>query len=217
MIKVYFYCEGVTDYEPLCSIMKRFQPDFEIIRKTRTKLKNGTMVLQGRRGIHAHTTFIKRLAMVAMKDDCNNIAYHRDGDGDYENVYNAVMKDFADNAATFNCLAVIPKEMIESWLLADENAYELAFGKKPTNSTLHRKPEELWGSKENENSNYPKHIIAKVLQQYHAEGNRETFFQIAENVDVNVLKTKCPTSFGRFAKDIEIFIAKGTSLASEGA
>ena len=205
-IKVYLYCEGVTDIEPLCTMMKRVKPCLEVTVTTRKELKAVTTLLSNRRGTHKRVTFIKRLAMLATKNGSKHIAYHRDGDGDHNTVYAAVVSDFKESAEEFYTLAVVPKEMLESWLLADENAYLQAFGESPTKPPLPKKPENLWGKKDDTNSNYPKHVMKRVLEQYGKAANKEIYACLAEHIDISTMRRKCPESFERFWKDLQEFV-----------
>ena len=82
MIQVFLYCEGITDFEPICALMKKAAgtAQFSIVRKTRNDLRKETRVLSGRRGVHKHETYIDRLAMSAKKNKCRHIAYHQDAE-----------------------------------------------------------------------------------------------------------------------------------------
>jgi hypothetical protein len=63
-------------------------------------------------------------------------------------------------------IPMVPLPMIESWLLSDEAAFIKCFGKPPSNPRLPAKPELTWGEKENPDSNYPKNLMKRVLNQY---------------------------------------------------
>lgn len=206
MIPVFMYCEGVTDFEPICVFMRKaIQPsEVAIIRKTRNDLRKETIVLAGRRGIHKHVTDIDRLAMTAKKAKCKHIAYHQDAGGNDADVYESIKKKFSDYRDTYSCLAIVPKEMIESWLLADEQAYFLAYGSKP--KYLPKKPEEIWGKEDNPDSNYPKHVMKHVLGQYRKIPSSYTFTEIAEHCNIDTIRAYCPKSFVRFLDDLQYFI-----------
>jgi len=208
MTRVFLYCEGVTDFDPICILMKKAAGSAEltIIRKTRNDLRNETRVLSGRRGVHKHETYIDRLAMAAKKANCRHIAYHQDADNDDSNVYKRVNGKLSDFRGKYRCLAVVPKEMIESWLLADEQAFVTAFGWKPVRPTLPAKPEALWGKKENPNSRHPKHVMKSILKQYHMEPDRAAYAEIATNCNIDTLRRRCNISFDRFFKDLQGFI-----------
>lgn len=98
-------------------------------------------------------------------------------------------------------IPMIPKRMMESWLLADEKAYQTLFDKIPDNPRLPRKPEELRGDKHNPDSDYPKHYLARVLTQFNESGT-DWFYDIASNSDIETLRQKCPESYETFYKDI---------------
>jgi hypothetical protein len=208
---VYLHCEGITDYAVIPPLMKKAgqKPDLDVhwikrdvLKKVRTHRKSGIV-------ISGHYKMITALATVSITYGCKNIAYHQDADGDYDVVYSAVDSKFADlRASSFNCLSIIPKETIESWLLADKNAYPAI----PENPALPGKPEDLWGNSHNPHSEHPKPYLSRVFEQFHLENNRDTYAYIAEKSDVETIKRHCPVSFGRFRVDLQSFIASGNRL-----
>jgi len=66
--------------------------------------------------------------------------------------------------------------------------------------------QEIIGNKNDPNSDHPKNYLQRVLDQYHAQGNRETFKNIAENINICELKQKCPISFKRFHADMRVIL-----------
>jgi hypothetical protein len=143
-----------------------------------------------------------------------NIALHQDADRHFRERYNAISEGFEPfRSKGFNCLAIIPKEMIESWLLADVTAINsLGDGTNPVNQSPN--PETLWGDKDDPNSNYPKNYLKRNLEKFGLENTRETYAQIAENADIEVLKRRCPESFGQFYTDMQSFMQ--TFITPEG-
>ena len=125
-------------------------------------------------------------------------------DGNDTAVYTNLKEKFSDYASKLSCLAIVPKEMIESWLLADEQAYVAAFGKKPEH--LPKNPEEIWGEKDKPDSNHPKRIMDRILGQYRKESTKYTYTEIAERCSIETLKIRCPKSFGRFYDDMQGFV-----------
>jgi hypothetical protein len=207
---VYLHCEGVTDYAVIPALMKEVskKPDLEIqwikretLKGMKTHRKSGVM-------ISGHYKMIKALATFSFKENCKCIAYHQDADGKYTDVYKKLDSEFNHLREKFRCLAIVPKETIESWLLADENAYP----EIPKNPALPEKPEELWGDSRDPNSNHPKRYLSRVLKQFHLENNRDTYAQIAENSDVEIIKRRCCNSFGQFCDDMQGFITDGVAL-----
>ena len=147
--------------------------------------------------------YIRRIAHIAGENDSTFIGYHQDAGGDFDRVYNSVngaMDEYREKG--YQCLAIVPKEMTESWLLADEYAYVAAYGNKPENPALPKRPEDIWGEKKMPESDYPKHVIERVLNQYRKAANRETYREIAENSDIDTIKNCCPKSFTRFVDDL---------------
>ena len=91
----------------------------------------------------------------------------------------------------FKGIPMIAVKMIESWMLADENAYVKAFGKIPSYH-LPGKPELIWGDKRDPDSNYPKCYLKRVIYSLGGRFSEETlhtalYNEIAENIDIDVL------------------------------
>ena len=66
-------------------------------------------------------------------------------------------------------------------------------------------PESLWGDKDDPGSNYPKNYLRRNLKELGLESNSDTYTQIAENTDIEVLKRRCRESFGQFYRDLQEF------------
>ncbi|MCI8586854.1 MAG: DUF4276 family protein [Lachnospiraceae bacterium] len=118
----------------------------------------------------------------------------------FEKVYQEVIQGLqAEESSKF--IPMVPLKMIECWLLADESAYEKYFGKIPK---LPSAPELIWGNKEDPESDYPKcYIIRAIKQASNAKLNsgREVFSELVQDINVEVLKRKCPISFSTFYED----------------
>ncbi|XCP85171.1 hypothetical protein ABXS75_19465 [Roseburia hominis] len=120
---------------------------------------------------------------------------------EFERIYDEVEQGLDYEPCFWLGLPMVALKMIESWLLADEGAYIRCFGNMPVKPSLPIRPELIWGEKDNRNSNYPKNYMRRVLEQYHEISSRETFYRIAEEMDIDVLCEKCEISFGQFWKD----------------
>jgi hypothetical protein len=202
---VYLHCEGITDYAVIHPLIKKANnkanPEIQWIK--RNELKNVRTHRKSDIVISGHYKMIKALALIAAKNGSKHIAYHQDADGKYYVVYKAIKSEF-DKLSRFKCLVVIPKETIESWLLADEEAYPSI----PREPKLPAKPEELWGQVSDPNSNHPYNYFIRVLAQFRLADNRDTYAEIAENTNIETLKRRCPKSFGQFYTDMQSFIAE---------
>ena len=91
--------------------------------------------------------------------------------------------------------AIIPLRMLESWLLADETSFEKSFGSK---LKLPNNPEFLWGDKHDPGSNYPKHVLEKVLNDFGSSCSNEVFCDLMQNIDLAKLYDNCPISIPPF-------------------
>lgn len=94
-------------------------------------------------------------------------------------MYSGITERFSEKMSQgYHCLAIVPKEMIESWLLADVNAFS-----QPIKQTdLPRKPEEIWGAKDDPYSDRPKYYLERVLKKSGQEANRDTSAAIAKKL-----------------------------------
>jgi hypothetical protein len=203
---IFLYCEGETDHAVLEPFIKKIgNPSVLEIKKIKKQdLKN--IILRRNTGPYK---LINALAFFARQEGCKNIAYHQDADRHIDERYNSIRAVFKPiEKSGVKCLAIVPKEAIESWLLADENTY-LEIPKEPA---LPGKPEERWGDSHDPRSDHPKCYFSRVLEQFPLENNRDTCARIAENSDVETLKRRCPVSFGQFCADMQTFIAAGAVI-----
>jgi hypothetical protein len=46
----------------------------------------------------------------------------------------------------------------------------------------------------------------RILEQFSLDNSSDTYAQIAENIDIETLKKRCPDSFGQFYTDIQAFV-----------
>jgi hypothetical protein len=209
-MKIIVGCEGSTDVDVLTVLLKKCAPSQLLDNCINTHAELRKIILlnsklprkikKESKRIH-RIAYIRRLLFIASLSNSKNIAYHQDADGKYSEVYNGIHVDFDTILpSTIKRLAIVPKEMIESWLLADENAYPFI----PKNPKLPSKPEELWGNKDD--PNHPYKYLVKVLSQFNISDNRDTYAQIAENTNIETLKRRCK-SFNQFYTDMQTFIA----------
>jgi hypothetical protein len=200
MTTIYIHCEGVTDYAVIPVLMKKVLKTNNLDVKwiKRNELKKIRTHRKSNITISGQYKLIKALATYSLLKSSKYIAYHQDADGKFNEVYNAIISEFRPlQENDFFCLAVVPKEMIESWLLSDDNAYP----EIPSNPKLPLKPEEIWGEKDN--PNHPKNYFVRVLAQFGLHKDRNTYTQIAEETDIETLRHQCPKSFEKFYSDIQ--------------
>jgi len=126
--------------------------------------------------------------------DCDN--------NDFETIYQDITFGFSFYSNQVIGIPMIPKAMIESWLLADEKAFIKVFGKKPSKPPLPKKPESLWGKKEDPNSNYPKKVLKLIVSQFNNKPE-DWRYALARNSNSKTLLLKCPESYGRFLCDMQ--------------
>jgi hypothetical protein len=210
MAQFFVCCEGPQDSGVLKALIEKCAP-ISVVCVTHSEIKH---IRVGKLKTQKHgkdkedaldrKAYIRRLAHYANEQDSDYIAYHQDAGRQFDRVYRDVNSEFEEyRDAGFKCMAIVPKEMTESWLLADEKAYINTFGRKPARPALPNNPEDIWGKKENPGSNYPKHYLNRVLMQYHMTPNRETYEQLATGSDADTLQARCPKSFGRLIRDLQ--------------
>ena len=126
--------------------------------------------------------------------DCDN--------NDFETIYQDITFGFSFYSNQVIGIPMIPKAMIESWLLADEKAFIKVFGKKPSKPPLPKKPESLWGEKSDPESNYPKNVLNRIVTQFKRKPDSWRY-DLACKANTNILSKKCPVSYGRFLCDMQ--------------
>jgi hypothetical protein len=198
---VYLYCEGNTDYASLPPIMHKFDETLNIKRISKTDAKKIALRKSGFKITGAYK-MIHSLAAIARRDGCKHIVYHQDADRDYDNRYKTIEETFQPmRNSGMKCLAIVPKEMTESWLLADRKA----FTGLDTTEKFPSEPEELWGDKNNPQGSHPKRLFEWLTGQCNMELDT-AYAHIAVNADVEVLRKQCPRSFGQFWVDMQGFV-----------
>ncbi|HNX02145.1 MAG TPA: hypothetical protein PLE33_00925 [Candidatus Cloacimonas sp.] len=120
----------------------------------------------------------------------------------FEKIYKDITEGFSCYQDIVIGIPMIPKAMIESWLVADENAFLKVFGKKPPKPYRHIEPESLWGKKEDPNSNYPKNVLKRIVSQFNDKPD-DWRYALARNSSSKTLLLKCPVSYGRFLCDMK--------------
>jgi hypothetical protein len=213
-MKIFVCCEGVSDVGPLTYFIKNTsgKVSLEVICETHSSIKSKKVRIYSKKLGKVYNdvekfdraAYIKKLYALAAIEDCVHIAYHQDsGRQGFRNVYNGVMSDFRANVPEkIKILAIVPKEMTESWLLSDEKSYPFI----PDNPKLPASPEECWGDKNDTNSNYPKNLFKRVLKQFNLEPTRDVYAGIAEKINIETLKIRCRESFGQFYTDMQTFL-----------
>lgn len=104
----------------------------------------------------------------------------------YESVNNEVKEGLQFEKYRGKYIPMIPLKMIENWLLADSSAYMKIFGK--ISKQIPAKPELIWGAEDDPESDYPKNLLKRVLNDVsdgEEECNRESFKLIAEAMSVD--------------------------------
>jgi dihydrofolate reductase len=89
-------------------------------------------------------------------------------------------------------------QTMESWLLADGDAFERVVGVR---ADLRKPAEQLWGKPRT--PSHPKEIYNRAVREGTGRNERDTAIRIAEAADLEVLARACPEGFGRFRGDFE--------------
>jgi hypothetical protein len=112
------------------------------------------------------------------------------------------------------CIPMVPARMIECWLMADRDSYIAAFGRAPQNPPLPSAPELVWGDKENPRSDYPKHVLKRILAQFGVESSTESMKELAEGCNPTTLRKTCPISYPYFLNALTLFVKSYNSKPS---
>lgn len=153
-----------------------------------------------------HAIKAERLAKYAEKKKYQVAICYIDCDSRDDKEFNskaqAVRDGFANSGVRIKCIPMIPKAMIENWLLADEGAHAKVFQKAPSKPPLPSHPEEIWGKDNDPTSNHPKCFLRRVLKQYQkiSEGY---LYDLALHSKPETLKQKCPVSYSSFFNEMQ--------------
>ena len=211
-IKVIVCGEGPTDVGKMdCDTSKWIPgPAIAYIKNASTKKlqidgiqKNKLPRIQKAKCKKGHSVKAERLCRYAiLKSYKVAICYVDCDNNDFEAIYSDISCGFSFYSNQVIGIPMIPKAMIESWLLADEKAFIKVFGKKPSKPPLPKKPESLWGKKEDPNSNYPKKVLKLIVSQFNNKPE-DWRYALARNSNSKTLLLKCPESYGRFLCDMQ--------------
>lgn len=233
MAKKILLCgEGPTDYgkpeyvsygweegpvQPL--IRKVVNHDIEFAYATKEEVKGKKIQRRTGAKVTGYGAKSYKLCMIAAdQGDIDNIVCYVDADRKHgsgksrlesqkrlQEVYNQISNGFQQfsQERSQNSIPMVPLKMIESWLLADDQAFTQCFGKQPTNPSLPGQPELIWGDENKPASDHPKNYLKRVLGQYNQEANKDTFKSIAEEIDIDTLRARCPLSFELFYQDAQ--------------
>jgi Domain of unknown function (DUF4276) len=126
-----------------------------------------------------------RTAIVAIWD--------RDGEDEPLRDRKIIQEALEERGSGGACVGICVEE-VEAWLLADPSAFRGCFGRGPKGG--------LPGQPEAEAD--PKATLEAVLSEYEQESGRaEIYRKLAENIDLTVLKQKCPRGFGELCQALE--------------
>lgn len=205
---------------PVQIFIRKYLPDAEIETLDRNsflsesqnrKEKRNRRTLTGLKG-HAVKAFY--VSEMAKERDCYTAAVYVDADKDqgasqktrhecqtrYDEICGQLKTGF-ERSGIGSYLSIVPVKMIECWLLADPEAFRVAFGKVP-DPQLPKNPELLWGDKHDPDSDYPKNQLERILVQYGEKCSMEAYNTIAEAANRVTVETNCPISFSDFARQL---------------
>lgn len=230
--KILLFGEGPTDYgkpeyglhnweegpvQPL--IRKVVNHDIEFVYATKEEVRSKKIQRRTGAKLSGHGVKSYQLCLIALeKGDIDNIVCYVDADREHgsrkskresekrlQEIHSQIKNGFQQfsDARSHNSIPMVPLKMIESWLLADDQAFAQCFERDPSNPALPGQPELIWGDENDPTSNHPKNYLKRVLEQYNQEANRDTFKSIAEEIDIDTLRARCPLSFELFYQDAQ--------------
>lgn len=214
---IQIYIRKILDNaEVTMDLLPRADMELSVFRQKRPRLQPRGQKLKGH-GIRAYL-----LSIEALRKECDGAVLYVDADKEsgidarkefacqkrYEEIKKDILHGF--QAKELRGVAAIPMKMIESWMMGDKNALQKAFGqarqpkhKKISVESFPSSPELEWGSKNDGNSNYPKNQLHRILIAYNREPSRETFCEIAQATDIEILRKNCPISFNDFYEQLK--------------
>jgi uncharacterized protein YceK len=218
MIKILLAAEGVTDYGknrydkrrgeyvrndgPLQVLIRRcLDADSVEFKVASRKDIKDVSLLSCKRRLSDIDAQKEKLARLAVMEGCACVAYHMDEDNKGFNERYAHVQAVLEVSREkgLRCMAIVPMHMLESWLMCDDDAFPC----KPSRPCLPKHPETAWGAKQDTESDYPKHCLHRVLGQFDRAPSAEEFAELASKISLDILKRKCPVSFGKFCEDIK--------------
>ncbi|MCE9578280.1 MAG: DUF4276 family protein [Deltaproteobacteria bacterium] len=145
------------------------------------------------------TAKARAAAKEARRQRCDAVVFLRDADSLGDSRREKIEAGFANSFVPF--VIGVPIETTESWLLADPGAFERALGAR--HSQRVDKPESLWGDRYSEGSLHPKRVWKRACADIRRGHGRETATAVAEQLDLEEVKRRCPSSFATFAAALE--------------
>jgi hypothetical protein len=233
MAKKILLCgEGPTDYGnpqygshdweegPIQSLIRKsVNGDIEFTYATKEDVRKKRIQRRTSAKVPGHGAKAYQLCLIAAdQGDIDNIVCYVDADREHgsgksrleaqrrlQEVYNQISNGFQqfNQERSQNSIPMVPLKMIESWLLADEQAFTQYYGRQPTNPSLPGQPELIWGDENDPTSDHPKNYLKRVLEQYNDQANRDTFKSIAEEIIIDTLRRRCSLSFELFYQDAQ--------------
>jgi len=199
---------GIRDYQtsnwldgPATIILKRnINPTHSVEGISYKELKRHKVLKLKSSG---HGMKSERLAKYAAKNAFDIAVCYVDCDKNYFAGLRAlILSGFSNSGASVKGVAMIPKSMIECWLMADPHSYQTVFGRIPDNPGLPSNPESVWGRKDDPTSNYPKRYLERIVGQY-SRNPSHWMIMLAENCLLDELREKCKISYKTFHEDIQ--------------
>lgn len=182
----------VRKYCGMASFEVRYRRDLTLLQRSKTKKLRG----------HGEKARLARLAAEA--DECDLLVFMVDADSnderDWRTVTEDVLEGFAAHPDGPKAVACVPMATSESWLLADAEAWAGA-GLKDT-KILPRKPEEIWGGRDDPAGGHPHRYFARVCVNADVSDSACTRNALMEATSIEVLLSKCPNSFSFFHSQI---------------
>lgn len=173
----------------------------EALDLSATKISGGELSRQHRARGEAATA--EAAFKLACGSGADGLVLFRDADNTDDERRDELAAGFAMAAAAspraMPAVLGLQVNMLEAWLLADAGAFERAFGR--ARPALPRSPEELWGKRQDPQSNHPHQLYPRVLRSIGVDPTRAAAVRLAEHIDLDVLARECPRGFGTFRND----------------
>lgn len=152
---------------------------------------------------HGHGVKALAAKLLAKAQGCDAVVYMLDTDSTDEKRWREIRDEVSagfDEVTGIPAVACIPMSASESWLVSDANAWK-ALGLSASYS-LHSKPEELWGARNDPDGGHPHQYFARICKEADVPDNPDTRRQLGLLLSPAELQAKCPISFRPFQDQV---------------
>ncbi len=194
--------------------LRKLWPDVEALSfMTIRRTQLGTVpVTKPRPAGHGEKAY--QAMLTAAAEGCGLVVFMVDADTtdsrDWERKRDEIQAGFEAARQNLIGIACVPMSASESWLMADDVAWQLMGLRDP--AILPQRPETIWGPRDDPAGNHPHRYFKRVCDRANQPDNYTTRREIAERSALETLMRRCPVSFAGFQAEL----ARSVSTSSSG-